>query len=231
MANKTTNYGLTKPLPDEFYDINVHNDNLDKIDAELKKKYGSDYKPSASDIGADASGSAAQALTDAKKYTDQKFSSIPTPDVSGQIGSHNTDTSAHADIREVANGALQKSGGTMTGGLKLNGNPTEDLHAVPKQYVDGIAAKYTAVTLTTSAWTMGADGRYQQTVSVPNVTASTKVVMVDVDLSTSDVDAKVAYLEAWALPSANEVTQGNGALTFYAWEVPASNIPVNVGVM
>lgn len=231
MANKTTNYGLTKPLPDEFYDINVHNENMDKIDAELKKKYGSDYKPSASDIGADASGSAAQALSDAKKYTDQKFSSIPTPDVSGQIGAHNTNTSAHADIRSLANGALPKSGGTMTGDITLKGNPTNNLHAAPKQYVDGIAAKYTAVTLTTSAWTMSADGRYQQTVSVPNVTASTKVVVVDVDLSTSDVDAKVAYLEAWALPSANEVTQGNGSLTFYAWEIPASNIPVNVGVM
>lgn len=38
MANKTTNYGLTKPLPEEFYDINVHNQNMDKIDEELKKR-------------------------------------------------------------------------------------------------------------------------------------------------------------------------------------------------
>ena len=38
MANKTTNFGLTKPLPTEFYDINVHNGNMDIIDAELKKR-------------------------------------------------------------------------------------------------------------------------------------------------------------------------------------------------
>ena len=44
-------------------------------------------------------GSAQQALRDAKSYTDQKISEIPTPDVSGQIGTHNADASAHADIR------------------------------------------------------------------------------------------------------------------------------------
>lgn len=38
MANKTTNYNLTKPLPEDFYDINVHNANMDIIDAELKKR-------------------------------------------------------------------------------------------------------------------------------------------------------------------------------------------------
>lgn len=38
MANKTTNYGLTKPLPEEFYDINVQNGNMEIIDTELKKR-------------------------------------------------------------------------------------------------------------------------------------------------------------------------------------------------
>jgi hypothetical protein len=55
--------------------------------------------------------------------------------------------------------------------------------------------------------------------------------VVDVDLSTDDADAKVAYLEGWQLPSANEVEQGTGTLTFYAWEKPTVNIPINVGVM
>ena len=32
-------------------------------------------------------------------YVDQKISEIPTPDVSGQINTHNTDSSAHSDIR------------------------------------------------------------------------------------------------------------------------------------
>jgi len=37
MANKTTNYGLTKPLPEEFYDVNVQNANMDIIDAKMKE--------------------------------------------------------------------------------------------------------------------------------------------------------------------------------------------------
>lgn len=37
MATVTTNYGLTKPAPEDFYDIAVHNGNMEIIDAELKK--------------------------------------------------------------------------------------------------------------------------------------------------------------------------------------------------
>lgn len=36
MANKTTNYELVKPLASEFYDVEVQNRNMDKIDAEMK---------------------------------------------------------------------------------------------------------------------------------------------------------------------------------------------------
>ena len=37
MINKTTNYNLSKPTEDEFYDVNVTNGNMDIIDSELKK--------------------------------------------------------------------------------------------------------------------------------------------------------------------------------------------------
>ena len=36
----------------------------------------------------------------ANSYTDQKISEIPAPDVSGQIGEHNTSKDAHSDIRK-----------------------------------------------------------------------------------------------------------------------------------
>lgn len=38
MADKTTNYGLTKPNPEEFYDVNVQNGNMDIIDQQLKER-------------------------------------------------------------------------------------------------------------------------------------------------------------------------------------------------
>jgi hypothetical protein len=42
---------------------------------------------------------AAAAESNANKYTEQKISEIPTPDVSGQISGHNTNTAAHSDLR------------------------------------------------------------------------------------------------------------------------------------
>ena len=85
------------------------------------------------------------------------------------------------------------------------------------------------VTLTTGGWTQSGN-RYYQTTSVTGVTASTPVVLVDVALSGTDVNADAAALEAWGIVSANNVAQGNGTLTFYALSVPSVNIPVNVGV-
>lgn len=38
MPNLTENYGLKKPLSEEFYDVNVQNENMDIIDEELKKR-------------------------------------------------------------------------------------------------------------------------------------------------------------------------------------------------
>ena len=42
--------------------------------------------------------------TDIFAYVDERVSSIPTPDVSGQINTHNTNTEAHNDIRELITG-------------------------------------------------------------------------------------------------------------------------------
>lgn len=52
---------------------------------------------------------AQQAETNANAYTDQKFSTIPTPDVSAQISTHNTAEDAHEDIRERAEWAIQNA--------------------------------------------------------------------------------------------------------------------------
>ena len=90
------------------------------------------------------------------------------------------------------------------------------------------AASYT-ITLHAAAWA-NEGSRYSQMVNMTGVTASTPVVLVDVALSGTDLDADAAALEAWGIVSANNVEQGNGRLTFYALSVPSVNIPVNVGV-
>ena len=85
------------------------------------------------------------------------------------------------------------------------------------------------ITLYPGAWLRGSS-RYSYTVNVTGVTASTPVVLVDVALSGTDLDADAATLEAWGIVSANNVAQGAGTLTFYALSVPSVNVPVNVGV-
>lgn len=55
-----------------------------------------------------------EAEANANKYTDQKVSGIPAPDVSGQIGEHNTSSSAHSDIRILASNAQSKADAAAT---------------------------------------------------------------------------------------------------------------------
>lgn len=180
MANKTTNYNLTKPHPEEFYDINVHNTNMDIIDEELKKRV---------------------VVSENGKISPEQ---LPSMDY-------------------VPNSEKGKAGGVATLG--------NDNKIPAEQLPEFSSSKSTNVVLDSNGWNVSADGRFYQTLVVSGVTSDTKVVLVDVDLSTDDVDAKSVYLEAWLLVAANEVKQGNGTLTFYSWDKPTVNIPVNVGVI
>lgn len=55
-----------------------------------------------------AQGYANTAEGNAKAYTDQQIAAIPTPDVSGQISEHNTDTGSHSDIRLLISGLTER---------------------------------------------------------------------------------------------------------------------------
>ena len=100
---------------------------------------------------------------------------------------------------------------------------------VPSAQLPEMGGKAYTVLLRSTGWAQSGN-RYSQTVNVTGITASTPVVLVDVDLSGTDVNADAASLEAWGIVSANNVAQGDGTLTFYAMSVPSVNIPVNVGV-
>ena len=87
----------------------------------------------------------------------------------------------------------------------------------------------TTITLTTSGWT-GSAAPYSQQVSCSIVAADTAVVAVDVDTPGTDADADAEAINAWALCTQQNPTQGAGTLTFYCTEKPTINIPVKVGV-
>lgn len=64
------------------------------------KALDADIALSAADVGADASGSAANALNESKAYTDTEVAKKATPaQIDSKIAEHNVDTAAHNDIR------------------------------------------------------------------------------------------------------------------------------------
>lgn len=93
----------------------------------------------------------------------------------------------------------------------------------------GAPANSAIITLTASGWT-GSAAPYSQQVSCSIVAADTAVVAVDVDTPGTDADADAEAINAWALCTQQNPTQGAGTLTFYCQEKPTINIPVKVGV-
>lgn len=124
-----------------------------------------------------------------------------------------------------------------------DGEPGEDGYTPVKgiDYFDGQDGKNTfqtaqTVVLTVDGWAEVASRRFAQTVAVNGVTTDPKqVIVVDVALTGSDLNADNEVLAAWGEsegngPASQNVVQGEGTLTFYCLTVPAVNIPLNVGV-
>lgn len=110
-------------------------------------------------------------------------------------------------------GAIPVSGGTLTGPLVLPGNPTENLHAAPKQYVDALKPKTITVTLPASGWSNN-----QQTVTATGVTANNAVTP----------SPAPASWEAAGAAGVRCITQGGNRLTFTCSETPTEDLTYNV---
>lgn len=111
---------------------------------------------------------------------------------------------------------LQLTGGTLTGALTLNGEPTEDLQAAPKQYVDALKPLARTITLTTSGWSSNT-----QTVTVSGVSASETAQLIT---PTPAIASQSAYYEAGIMCTG----QAANRLTFTCQTVPTSNLTVYV---
>lgn len=119
MASKTTNYGLNKHSPQDFYNVEARNENWDKIDAELKnnvdavnarvktaelaaevKKVAKDGSLTASDLGAVSAADKGKAGGIAGLGADGKVPAAQLPEMNyeskGAVDTHNTSTSAHS---------------------------------------------------------------------------------------------------------------------------------------
>lgn len=147
------------------------------------------------------------------------------------------DSNGNIPLSAETLGALPKTGGEMTGELKMNGQPISGLnpptandHAVNKQYADAIeskaqsaldaanASKHTAITvrLASSGWSS-----LQQTINVSGVTADSTVIV------TANPDSFITYQES----NIRCTGQANGTLTFRCSKTPAANVNVNVLIL
>ena len=112
----------------------------------------------------------------------------------------------------------------------INSKPlSSDVTLTAEDVGAGEPADSTTITLTAAGWT-GSAAPYSQQVSCSIVAADTAVVAVDVDTPGTDADADAEAINAWALCTQQNPTQGAGTLTFYCTEKPTINIPVKVGV-
>ena len=112
-----------------------------------------------------------------KQYSASNPPPYPVTSVNGDTGAVSLSA---ADV-----GALSTTGGTMTGALTLSGNPSANLQAATKQYVDAAIAgidipesaqKYSG-TLPTSGWTTSGSQRYYQ-VSISGMTADKNILAI-----------------------------------------------------
>lgn len=156
-----------------------------------------DTKASAAQIAADT------ALTNAKKYTDDKIAAIPTPDVSGQIETHNSSTSAHSTL-------FAKKQDKLTAGTD---------YATPAQ-LTALKTKAHKVSLTVAGWDSSTK---QQTVAVADVVADETAQLI---LPMPAAASMTAYNDAGIHCTA----QAAGKLTFTADTVPTASIDVYVTV-
>lgn len=148
-------------------------------------------------------------------------SEIPAGGTTGQVltnGESGPEWADNPGMTQTAADAryLQLSGGTMTGALTLNGNPSADNQAANKAYVDSKAPKYVSVTLSASGWAGNS-----QTVTVQGVKTSGQSVRISPATKT-DADNWVAA-GVWC----SEPTTAN-QLVFTCDTAPTENININV---
>ena len=135
-TNKTSHYDLPQWIagdkPSWLGDVNTAMLNIDTAIA------GADASATAAESSAAAANAQVQAQEPkiTKNTTDIQALTARLADAEGEIST----------TKATATAALPKSGGTMTGSLILKGDPTGELEAATKKYVDDKEVTVTALT-------------------------------------------------------------------------------------
>ena len=134
MASKTTNYGLNKHSPQDFYNVEARNENWDKIDTELKnnvdavnarvktaelaaevKKVVKEGSLTAADLGAEKAGAAAALEEKVDALGAGDVGADPTGTAANEVSTHNTSASAHNALFAAKQNKIKGKKGKFVG--------------------------------------------------------------------------------------------------------------------
>lgn len=134
MASKTTNYGLNKHSPQDFYNVEARNENWDKIDAELKnnvnavnarvktaelaaevKKVVKSGSLTAADLGAEKAGATAALEKKVDALGASDVGADPTGTAANAVSTHNTRASAHSALFAAKQNKIKGAKGKYVG--------------------------------------------------------------------------------------------------------------------
>ena len=134
MASKTTNYGLNKHSPQDFYDVNARNENWDKIDEELKnnaeavnervktdelaekiKETVKNGGLTAKDLNAEAAGSVAALEKKVDALGAGDVGADPSGTAAKAVSTHNSSAGAHSALFAKKQDAIKGKKGKYVG--------------------------------------------------------------------------------------------------------------------
>jgi hypothetical protein len=121
-----------------------------------------------------------------------------------------------AAAAQTANGALQKSGGTMTGKITLDGAPSSNLHAATKAYVDG------AVIANTDTQDLSISGTTLSLTNSPDVTIPQRAVSDSTSTTSSTTAASSTAVKSAYDRGSTGVTNAASAQTTANAALPKS---------
>ena len=218
MASKTTNYGLNKHSPQDFYNVEARNENWDKIDTELKnnddavnarvktaelaaevKKVVKDGSLTAADLGAEKAGAAAALEEKVDALGAGDVGAEPSGTAANAVSTHNAAADAHSTLFSKKQDKIKGKKGKYVG-FTANDTVGE---------VDAPASGGSRITLTFAsdfvgqAWTLSGGGETYTgtvdssktaTVSVLGIgTTYTLVCVLDSVTYTAEVTTKDYY--------------------------------------
>lgn len=217
MASKTTNYGLNKHSPQDFYNVEARNENWDKIDTELKnnddavnarvktaelaaevKKVVKDGSLTAADLGAEKAGAAAALEEKVDALGAGDVGAEPSGTAANAVSTHNAAADAHSTLFSKKQDKIKGKKGKYVG-FTANDTVGE---------VDAPASGGSRITLTFAsdfvgqAWTLSGGGETYTgtvdssktaTVSVLGIGTLTVAVLLDSVTYTAEVTTKDYY--------------------------------------